>query len=339
MSPRTIALSLAAVTALSVPAKADVGGALDAALDAADVNDATESRCQSKLAVKLDAVIDALRAAKRNPTERAVNGAKRKVKTAADLAEDRCPDRVGQPIVAKLDLVLDELDDAVGADDNAGSGGGGGMSAKIGPIKVGNGMFDGRPVVELNPRNISATGLKGRNVYFAMGVAPKGDNQYEWSSLAPAQVMYDPVEWKDAGVFRFYNDWLSEHDTANGKWTGLFVIYDADSNSELFRKEISFTFKAEDVVMDADSYNALVDALRGSTTDFDRLDLLTAQIANVQINSKQLGPILDTFTNELIRLDAARAAVPRVVNKTVALVHANKFRNSLLADDYRALCQ
>src|SRR5690242_21579027 len=98
MSFRTSAVAFTAVLLfISVrprPAKAGVGEALDAALDASDLNDQTESRCQGKLGAKLDTLIDALRAAKRNPTDRSIAAAKRKVKPAADLAEDRCPDRI-----------------------------------------------------------------------------------------------------------------------------------------------------------------------------------------------------------------------------------------------------
>jgi hypothetical protein len=342
MSLRTVALSFTAVVLFisgrPTVAKASPAEALDAAIDASDLNDQTESRCQGKLGAKLDTLIDALRAVKKNPTDRAIAAAKKKVKAAADIAEDRCPDRIGAPVGKKLDEVLDALDDAAGNDDGGG-GGGGYVKAKFGAITVGNGTLDDRSVVELNPKNITLSGCKGRNVFMAMGIAPKGSDGYEWSSFDAAEVLYDPVTWKDGGVFRFYFDWLSEHDTANGQWTAKFGLYDADTKEELASKVISFTFTPpQDTVMDADSYNALVDALAGCTTDFSRLDLLNAQIANQRITSKQLGPILDQFANELIRLDAARAAVPRVTNKTAALTWANKFANSLLADDYRALC-
>jgi hypothetical protein len=340
---RTVALTFAAVVVLHQPASASVSDALDAVLDAADINDGTDSRCQAKLGGKLDAAIDSLRSAKKNPTDRAISGAKRKIKAAADTAEDRCPDRVGGPVVAKLDAALDALDEAVDNGDGGGGGGGDGggvIRVKVANINVGNGTWDGRPTVELNPKGITLKGARGRNIFFAVGIRPKNSDTLEWSTLAAEQVVYDPAEWKDGGVFRFYNDWLTEHDTANGNWVAVFVIYDNDTREELGRKETSFTFgSTEDPVMDADTYDAFLAQLGDSRTDFNRLDIVKSFVASSKINAKQLGPVLDSFTNELLRLDAAKAALPRVTNPSAALVHANKFRNSLLADEYRGLCQ
>ena len=340
---RTVALTFAAVVVLHQPAHASVSDALDAALDAADINDGTDSRCQGKLGAKLDSVIESLRSAKKNPTERAISGAKRKIKAAADVAEDRCPDRVGGPVVAKLDAALDALDEEIDNGDGGGGGGGGGggvIKVKVGSINVGNGTWDDRPTVELNPKAITLKGARGRNVFFAVGIRPKNSDTLEWSTLAAEQVVYDPAEWKDGGVFRFYNDWLTEHDTSNGNWVAVFVIYDNDTREELGRKETSFTFgTTEDPVMDADTYDAFLAQLSDSRTDFNRLDIVKSFVASAKINAKQLGPVLDAFTNELLRLDAAKAALPRVTNPSAALVHASKFRNSLLADEYRGLCQ
>ncbi|MFT3712658.1 MAG: DUF4476 domain-containing protein [Archangium sp.] len=93
----------------------------------------------------------------------------------------------------------------------------------------------------------------------------------------------------------------------------------------------------ESSTFDTIAFRGLVQSLQSTQNELTKLDLVRNSVANQRLTAAQLGPVLDAFQNELLRLDAARAAVPTVVDPQHALVHASKWRNSLLAADFTRL--
>lgn len=89
--------------------------------------------------------------------------------------------------------------------------------------------------------------------------------------------------------------------------------------------------------LDATAFRGLVQSLRSTQNELTKLDIVRNSVANQRLTAAQLGPVLDAFQNELLRLDAARAVVPTLVDRQHALVHASKWRNSLLAADFSKL--
>lgn len=89
--------------------------------------------------------------------------------------------------------------------------------------------------------------------------------------------------------------------------------------------------------MDAVSFRGLVSSLSSTQNEFTKLDLVRNAVSAQRITALQLGPMLDAFQNELIRLDAAKVAAPRLVDPQHALIHCGKWRNSLLAADFSKL--
>ena len=89
--------------------------------------------------------------------------------------------------------------------------------------------------------------------------------------------------------------------------------------------------------MDAVSFRGLVSSLSATPNEFSKLDLVKNAVSGQHLTAQQLGPLLDAFQNELIRLDAAKVAAPRLVDPQHALVHSGKWRNSLLAADFSKL--
>ena len=57
------------------------------------------------------------------------------------------------------------------------------------------------------------------------------------------------------------------------------------------------------------------------------------------LNATQPGVLIaaSAFQNEYLKLDAAKAVVPRLVNPQHALGHAARFRNTFLAADFTKL--
>lgn len=89
--------------------------------------------------------------------------------------------------------------------------------------------------------------------------------------------------------------------------------------------------------MDDVSFRGLVSSLSANANEYTKLDLVKNAVSAQRLTAAQLGPVLDQFQNEFLKLDAARAAVPRLVDPQHALVHAGKFRNSFIAADYSKL--
>ena len=92
-----------------------------------------------------------------------------------------------------------------------------------------------------------------------------------------------------------------------------------------------------EAAMDAVSFRGLVSSLSATPNEFSKLDLVRNAVSNQRLTAQQLGPVLDAFQNELIRLDAAKAAAPRLVDPQHALSLSGKWRNSLLAADFSKL--
>ena len=95
--------------------------------------------------------------------------------------------------------------------------------------------------------------------------------------------------------------------------------------------------KERDPGMDQETYEGFLASLRANANELSKLDIVKNVMGNQTLTAKQLGPILSQFNNELLKLDAAKAAAPKLVNPGAALGHATQFRNTLLAADYTNL--
>ena len=89
--------------------------------------------------------------------------------------------------------------------------------------------------------------------------------------------------------------------------------------------------------MDGVAFRGLVSSLKSNSNEYTKLDLLRNSVGSQRVTAAQLGPMLDQFQNEYLKLDAAKAVVPRLVDPSHALGHATKFRNSFIAADYSKL--
>ena len=91
------------------------------------------------------------------------------------------------------------------------------------------------------------------------------------------------------------------------------------------------------VPMDAITFRGLVSSLQANPNEYLKLDLIKNTVGSQYLTAQQLGPVLEQFHNDYLRLDAAKAIVPRLVDPQHALVHSTKFNNSYLAADFSRL--
>lgn len=96
-------------------------------------------------------------------------------------------------------------------------------------------------------------------------------------------------------------------------------------------------YRGGQLPMDREAWQGFIGALRANPNEILKVDSVKSVVSNNVLTARQLGAILDCFRNEILRLDAAKAAAPRVVNPQHALGHASKFQNSILAGDYTRL--
>ena len=89
--------------------------------------------------------------------------------------------------------------------------------------------------------------------------------------------------------------------------------------------------------MDAIAFRGLVSSLQANPNEYTKLDLVRNSVSAQRLTAAQLGPVLDQFQNEFLKLDAAKAAVPRLTDPQHALGHSAKFRNTFIASDYSKL--
>jgi hypothetical protein len=93
------------------------------------------------------------------------------------------------------------------------------------------------------------------------------------------------------------------------------------------------------VPLDAVAYQGVLTALRGSSGELGRKDLCEAVLRRQTITALQLRGLLELFSSELLRLDVARLAAPRVVDARRALGLAATFRNPSLAAEFARLME
>jgi hypothetical protein len=84
-------------------------------------------------------------------------------------------------------------------------------------------------------------------------------------------------------------------------------------------------------------YDGFYASLRAQLSESSRAAMVRDTLTTRWITSRQLGQILDLFVGENNRLDAARFALPHVVDPSNALGFGTKFLSSSRQRDYNQL--
>lgn len=85
------------------------------------------------------------------------------------------------------------------------------------------------------------------------------------------------------------------------------------------------------------AFQGFLGGLQSNPNEILRKDQCLSLLQGNYISAAQLGQMMDLFNNEILKLDVARAAAPKVVDPQNALGHSGKFHNGILARDYTAL--
>lgn len=86
--------------------------------------------------------------------------------------------------------------------------------------------------------------------------------------------------------------------------------------------------------MDADAFNGFVGSLKGNPNEILRQEMAEQVLQDSYVTAKQLGVVLDQFQNEILKLEVANTAAPRVVDPKNAIGLSSKFRSSIHQSEF-----
>lgn len=89
--------------------------------------------------------------------------------------------------------------------------------------------------------------------------------------------------------------------------------------------------------MEASAFNGLLAALDATPFEYTRLDILRAAMGSTSVTSAQLGRIFDRFDHEYLRLDAATACAPVLVDPGNAWGLVARFDHCFIGQDFAKL--
>jgi hypothetical protein len=223
---------------------------------------------------------------------------------------------------------------------------------------------DGARGVQLTVPQVILRGMRGKRVSFASAVRAQNGPGGAWVTSDQSTVPNDAYRWVNPYSYGIRYDSLKPMDTAGGRFSARIALADA-AGAHLSFLDVPFELRAAPppppppvpvardcgtgqdpgctlsrgggYAMDAITFQGLITAMRANRGDLIRRDTATSILAHNYLTAIQLGLILDLFSSDLLKLDVAKVAAPRVVNPSHALGLVVKFRSSLLQRDYTTL--
>ncbi len=89
--------------------------------------------------------------------------------------------------------------------------------------------------------------------------------------------------------------------------------------------------------MDRGAFDGFIGSLQNNPSDLTRRDMAFSVLNRNYLTARQLGQLLSVFSSDLVKMDVARAAAPRVVDPQNALGLASMFASSLQQRDFVSL--
>lgn len=231
----------------------------------------------------------------------------------------------------------------------------------VGALRVTyNQMMDNEQAVRVDVTSVQVTGRPPPRFLLGARVRPQNGPPGPWEMVRAPFRIDALAPNADLTTFWFKVRQLPGAATAGGRFVVQVAVFD-ENRVELGSREAPLEFAvapppppvARDCgtpadagcemqrgghwAMDRDTFNGLLQSLRGNSSDLTKADMCRAVLGNNWITAKQLGLVLDFFSSDLIRLDVAKVAAPHTVNPQHALGLSSKFRSSLLQADFTRL--
>ena len=221
---------------------------------------------------------------------------------------------------------------------------------------------NGERAVLFSAENVQASGLRGKKIKWQLLVKRKSA---PWKKAK----VYDVGETKiaannaavgDVAISVRYRTFSRDGFGAGDHVAALRGATDKGRN-EVFRDELPFVIPAnggaasfdascggagwtdnsyappppppapgpEAYAMSAQAFAGFVGAVQSTSSDLSKVDLIKNAAKKNKFTAAQLGALLDPFSSDLSRLDAAKAVIPKLVDPENAYGLASKFTSSL----------
>lgn len=240
---------------------------------------------------------------------------------------------------------------------------------QIGAIAVQNNVVhQGESAVQLSLPEVRFEQMQGQGFYIATRFRSFEGDWSDWVATQVWTVPSSPFIWRNAYNHLLRYSTLAEENFSNGRFIAHIAVFNAQGQELAFRET---TFRPNlprpqvPVVpappsppmvqrdcgtgpndpgclmvrdgrfpMDAVTYQGHLVSLRANNNEVIRSQMTEVMVRNNSMTAAQLSSFLDLFMNEVIRLDFARSAAPKVVNPQHAIGLSTKFRNSIFQSNY-----
>jgi hypothetical protein len=237
-------------------------------------------------------------------------------------------------------------------------------------------MFEKDFAAKLSVPEMSFTNMEGSAFSVGVRFRSLNGQFGEWTRTQEWSVPNQAYVWKNGFTHYFRYSSLIPVNSSNGQFVAQVVIFDSNSRI-LTTRETNFSARfaqsGPPVVipnppvvvlpagpparrecgiqndpgctmsrdgqwpMDATSFNGFMQALRANQNEILRVQMTENALAKSYITALQLGPILDSFQNEIFRIQVAQLAAGHVVNPQHALGLSVKFSNSIYQAQFTQL--
>ncbi|MBM4776684.1 MAG: hypothetical protein GQE15_03185 [Archangiaceae bacterium] len=240
----------------------------------------------------------------------------------------------------------------------------GGMQSQfvqLSPIKVTpNVPFQGEGAVQLSLPEVRFEFMQGQGFYIATRFRSFEGDWSEWVTTQVWTVPSSPFVWKNAYNHVLRYSTLAEDDFSNGRFIAHVAVFNGQGQELAFR-EVTFKVNLTPQVvvpppppvvlrrdcgtgpndpgclmvrdgrfaMDAATYQGFLSAMRANRSEMMRGSMASSMLEQNSLTAAQLEPMLDLFNSEMMKLDFAMRAAPKLVNPQHAIGFSSKFRSSM----------
>jgi hypothetical protein len=86
--------------------------------------------------------------------------------------------------------------------------------------------------------------------------------------------------------------------------------------------------------MDGAAFGGMMQGLQANPNEIIRKDMAKRMIGANLLTARQLGMVMDLFMNEILRMEVAKFAIPRVIDREHAYGLSAKFQNTIMAGEF-----
>lgn len=239
---------------------------------------------------------------------------------------------------------------------------------QLSPIKVTTAVpFQNERAVQLSLPEVTFEAMQGQGFYVATRFRSFEGDWSDWVTTQVWTVPTSPFVWRNAYNHVLRYSTLAEEDFSNGRFIAHVAVFNAQGQELAFR-EIAFrvTLPQQVVVpppppmvrrdcgtgpndpgcmmirdgqfaMEAATYQGFLQSLRANRSEMMRGSMANSMLENNYVTAAQFEPMLDLFNSEMMKLDFAQRAAPKLVNPQHAIGFSVKFRSSMMQSGYTQL--